>query len=559
MPYHKDQIKAFVDNWLNTARSPTPPNAQPGNRGYLLPPEFDSQQLLPGRPIIIANDPELAFVAPFKNLSGNHPLVILVHEFDDIRSPISRHPECPVYWLVVNRDNEPAFNCYQRAFDEIFSINNAPALRCIIAADMLLTPNKKIAIIDSREILRDTVLKLKMELNWHRYTTDLPSVLGKPKRLLPGEFWFFRFLETESKAAYFPGLLFHYLWEYNQIKFNLLQSAYQCFIVLHLYQSRTKINDLVNIFQATPRVAELKYHLLSNTESPEKYDFRGNYFCYEIDWQIKWPDSDIFLQLKNLLASYRPALLIIDINASLSENTDLQQLTQAAQKDGTMVWFCCHEGRTPSPSFPFVAARNIDVFAGTDEDNVTHFKLKMRAFNGGQPYLKQISLPLLTIEVDSKYSERVDKIKELTVRGCSEKEIAEELNITIYTLRQIKRQYKIRKNQPLKKKRRQGMDQKIMQMHNKMQKTIFYGDQKGSASKQDKTPLGKFLSLFSGRQYPPSKGEIKEIAKKLKVAPSYVNKRLEILMERELEKQRKHNQENDIESAASPPSQASQT
>lgn len=156
-----------------------------------------------------------------------------------------------------------------------------------------------------------------------------------------------------------------------------------------------------------------------------------------------------------------PQLLIIDFPFAISPISPIGRFIAAARQNCT-VWICCrnHLYKNWSPDVI------VSVSQENREDNLKLFIAEIKQFTRSDLPLKIRYNPTTGLPtVKSKYYDYIPKIKYCSTSGMKEVDIARALNITIHVLRQIKRQFGIRVNAPLQRKRRTGLSKNIFLLH----------------------------------------------------------------------------------------------
>jgi len=380
-----------------------------------------------------------------------------------------------------------------------------------------------------------------------------------PTTLTKGELWQFNMPTSKNYGAYFPLLFF------RQFRFDitsfLAHSVYQHFTVTHFYQPPFGGDDLVPMIQHV-RTADFGYNLrfqthnwctevymqLNGEKHPSDYQLPHwphlwTYFGYQYESKINWNEQNTLNLLKERISTLQPNLIIVDFQVDLLKWQCFQETLHTAQNEGTIIWLCCHKQQSVRPK---ISNNIVDISANTSIEGDVYFKAHIHSFAYHDSKPKQVAFELIKQPKirRSKYEKKVEEIKQRTLSGEPETKIAGDLKISIYTLRQIKRQFKIRKNMPVKAKRRQGLDAKIMRLCKDIYDSLLPSRNQNSADRQ-KAPTNdhvtpKFAKLPMA---PPSKERIKEIASKLKVAPSYVKKRIDIYIEQQNREQQNSNAE----------------
>lgn len=512
----------------------------------------------PRFPIILTTDINLGKTAPSDVVLSDYspyPIVVLVEKLDDDTcKKLSTRPDCPVYWLVVSKENECAFDCYQRAYKEMSQVCLLFPLRCIIAVDTI-DSKRKIQAIRSIKHLEQLILKLQMELNWRNFAIDTPPAYAMPPDSTPGKIWQLHLSENQTYGVYFPLLLFRYFrFEITKL---LMSSVHKLFTVAHFYQPQRgtdNLDQMIQLIQKTgfgdPPVSRVKNGVKEiqmqikglpdpQNNFPLTAQHQWMYFGYQFNSKIRWQkqnDLDIF---KETISALRTCLIIIDIQVDFSKNSNLKNILLDAQKNGSMIWVCYHD---KIPSFPLSSTTNIDISSYANPDGNIFFKAKIDSSSNSFSFPKYITVQLEKepITPHGKYGDIIPKVKQLTACGKTEQEIALECNIRkIYTLRQIKRENNIRKNKPVKTKRRQGLDAQIWQMYKEYKEAYIHAQNTQQLPDTEKSPLEKLHDSFVKLPWVElTQPQIIEIAHKLKVAPSYIKKRLLILIERDYMKSR---------------------
>ncbi len=535
---------AFVADWLNSK------NEGPIDRhGYISSSEFDPTSFSSDISIILTNDKNLAVTAPADNSNlSRFPVVVYVDKLDSvICDKLLELRGRRIYWLEVGRANERPIDCYKRAYKEMLEAYSAIPLRCIIALKTRDSKRKVYSISSTDELA--TIIKFtQIELDFLYYEKDVLVPNAMPTNSTSGEIWQLNMPGNKNHGAYFPLLLFrHFRFEITSF---LVHSVYEHFTIAHFYQPQFGTDDLAQMikviqdadFGYDPKsrinngVVELQMQLNGITgpqdNSAPKAQHQVTYFGYQFDSKISREEQNTLDLMNARISALRPSLIILDIKADLLNNSCLQQILLDAQNAGSMIWFCCHDKLS---AFPLITTKNINVSANVSIEGDVFFKAQIHSLPNGFFWPSQIAFGLIKQPMipRSKYVQHIGLIRYQASLGASEKTIAESLQISIYTLRQLKRQFKIRKNLPLKVKRRQGLDAKILRLYSKLESSFLYGQNTHITPEQEKSPIKKLLSRFPKSPYvPPMQCQIKEIAAKLKLAPSYVKKRLYILQER---------------------------
>lgn len=511
-------IKSFVKNWLDSKA-----NAPSGDRKYILSSEFDPANHSFNFALVLTQNQELAEMAPESD--SYYLRVVLANKLTPEEcSKMSQLRCAPVYLLVVSKEGECAFDCYQRAYYEMMGIPSIFNLQCIIVT-ALIDNTRQIVFLSSLGELKKRIQKLHMELNWKIFTNELPDFPDAPissRELSPikplGKLWLIQ-ISQRKHSIFLPKILLSYLWKQNRAV--LVQSIFQNLSVVHFYQPSEKGHTLEQIFQV-PSDIGLKYHFppkktQSNNPTGGLRQTIGDYYCYDIPANISWSKANILAWLENSITQSKPGLVIIDINVDLMENDHLQKTIKTLFSQGVMVWFC-----SPSEAsrFPLVTDCNIEVTGVLDGAGDIFFKAKI---NSSNRFLFQSNQIMLTqhklVEPQGEDAKNIESIRQMEAAKTPDKIMADKLGVNINTIRQIKKKNKIRTNLPLKNKRRQGLNKKVEKLYDKMQKKDY--------------PVVRISSPGSHpNPFWPNEKQIKEIAVKVGRAPSYVKKTLKIMLAR---------------------------
>lgn len=160
-----------------------------------------------------------------------------------------------------------------------------------------------------------------------------------------------------------------------------------------------------------------------------------------------------------------PGLVIFDFPMIPEDTSPIMKFIQLKRRGGTSFWICSRK-RVPFPKFcPSVTLTVSGKEGKHGELFLTAKKTEGSALSGAWLRPLHYSLNTAAIPVSrSKYGAKIPLIRELSMAGVKEVDIAQQLGISHATLKQLKRRHGIRVKAPLQRKRRSGLDKEIFRL-----------------------------------------------------------------------------------------------
>ncbi|WP_176014879.1 helix-turn-helix transcriptional regulator [Victivallis sp. Marseille-Q1083] len=422
--------------------------------------------------IIFFNDPELEFHIPpilFRGPMLPYPLPVFEQDFNNIEKAFSKIPQqIKTYFLIVQEATETIYDCFKRACQIAQKFNHLQRLQYIVAF-RIEEQLKWVVSVFTHQKLFEQQQKLFLALDYRQLTKhSLPKLA--PVSQPAGKLLVFETTphNREVLAQYIQVVLRH-----KTLPFVLDIIA----PILMISDVGDCLLSQIRHYHGTNIIIENGYiQWLDHNTSHTVISFAKS--------AIK--DTEVLAgKLCHEFFSRKAQVLIWDSELIPRPDSPLGLFFQELLDAGYHVWLCLH---SEIDNLEMKWQEKISVIRKSGRNGQQLFITKHTTIGvDSRPKQYRCSADAKNEIFGSKYAGLGREIQELSAHGKGEKEIARQLNLSIYTLRQIKRRAGIRVNAPLKRKRRTGMDKKIAALRGSL--------------------------------------PVNEIARRLKTSPSYIRKR----------------------------------
>lgn len=422
--------------------------------------------------IIFFNDPELVFHIPpicFRGQMLPYPLPFFEQDFNNIEKALSKIPQqIKTYFLIAQTHREMVSDCFERASRIAEKFNHLQKLQYIVA--FRIEEHLKLVVsVFTQQKLFEQQQKLSLALDYRQLTKhSLPKLA--PIFQPVGKLLVFETTPPNREV----------LAQYIQMVLQHKNLPFVCDISAPFLM----ISDVGDCLLSQIR----HYHGADIIIENDYIQWQDSITSHTVISFAKSAIEDTEVLVGKLCREFfsrKAQVLIWDSELIPRPDSPLGLFFQRLLEAGCHVWLCLH-GEIDNLELKW--QEKISVIRKSGRNGQQLFITKhTTAGIDSRPEQYRSSADALSEIFGSKYAGLVREIQELSALGKKEKEIAQQLNLSIYTLRQIKRRAGIRVNAPLKRKRRTGMDKKIAALRGSL--------------------------------------PVNEIARRLKTSPSYIRKR----------------------------------